>query len=44
MKKFAFILVTAVILCLNAAAAFADPIEVYFNDPTTMRKTAPSRT
>ena len=33
MKKFAFILVTAVILCLNAAAAFADPIEVYFNDP-----------
>ena len=33
MKKYILILVTAVIFCLNIAAAFADPIEVYFNDP-----------
>ena len=33
MKKLILVLVTAVILCLNIAAALADPIEVFFNDP-----------
>ena len=33
MKKFLLVLITAVILCLQSAAVFADPIEVYFNDP-----------
>ncbi len=33
MKKLILVLVTAVILCLNIAAAMADPIEVFFNDP-----------
>ncbi len=33
MKKSLLILVTFVIFCLNIAAVFADPIEVYFNDP-----------
>ena len=33
MKKAIVFLVTAVIFCLNIAAVFADPIEVYFNDP-----------
>ena len=33
MKKLILVLITAVILCLNIAAALADPIEVFFNDP-----------
>ena len=33
MKKILLVLITAVILCLQSAAVFADPIEVYFNDP-----------
>lgn len=33
MKKYLLFLTAAVIFCLNAAAVFADPIEVYFNDP-----------
>ncbi len=33
MKKFLLVLITAVILCLQAVSVFADPIEVYFNDP-----------
>ena len=33
MKKLLLMLVTVVIFCLNIGAAFADPWEVYFNDP-----------
>ena len=33
MKKAAIIFITAIILCLNIGAVFADELEVYFNDP-----------
>ncbi len=33
MKKVIVFLIAAVIFCLNIAAAIADPIEIYFNDP-----------
>ena len=33
MKKAAIIFITALILCLNIGAVFADELEVYFNDP-----------
>ena len=38
MKKYMLILLTAVILCLNIGAVFADELEVYFNDPYTNSK------
>lgn len=38
MKKFALILITAVILCLNTLTVFAAPIEVFFNDPYNNEK------
>ena len=33
MKKLVLFAIAAVILCLNAAAVFAEPLEVFFNDP-----------
>ena len=33
MKKLVLFVIAAVIFCLSALAAAADPLEVYFNDP-----------